>query len=256
MSNLEFIHANWSAPKNVRAVMSLRKGGISKPPYANLNLADHVGDNLFAVAGNRDLLREALMLDLGYQWLDQAHSADVIEIESASAKIKADGLITREPRNACCVLTADCLPVMFANKEGTEVAVAHAGWRGLQAGILKNTIAKMTSDPNDIMAWMGPAIGPCHYEVGIEVKESFRANAATQEELNLVESSFAESDLEGKFYMNLYLLARRQLLAMGVSSVSGGDHCTYCEGNKFYSYRRDGKTGRMASIIFFQEEAF
>jgi YfiH family protein len=144
---------------------------------------------------------------------------------------------------------------MLANKEGTEVAVAHAGWRGLQAGILKNTIAKMTSDPNDIMAWMGPAIGPCHYEVGIEVKESFRASAATQEELNLVERSFAESDLEGKFYMNLYLIARRQLLALGVSSVSGGDHCTYCEENKFYSYRRDGKTGRMASIIFFQEEA-
>ena len=255
MSNLEFINANWSAPKNVRALMSLRQGGISKLPYSSLNLADHVGDNLFAVAGNRDLLREALMPDIGYQWLDQVHSVDVIEIESASAKIKADSLITREPLTACCVLTADCLPVMLANKDGTEVAVSHAGWRGLQAGILKNTIAKMTSDPSDIIAWMGPAIGPCHYEVGIEVKESFRASAATQEELNLVERSFAESDLEGKFYMNLYLIARRQLLALGVSSVSGGDHCTYCEENKFYSYRRDGKTGRMASIIFFQEEA-
>ena len=256
MSNLEFINANWSAPKNVRALMSLRQGGISKLPYSSLNLADHVGDNLFAVAGNRDLLREALMPDIGYQWLDQVHSVDVIEIESASAKIKADSLITREPLTACCVLTADCLPVMLANKDGTEVAVSHAGWRGLQAGILKNTIAKMTSDPSDIIAWMGPAIGPCHYEVGIEVKESFRASAANQEELNLVESAFAESDLEGKFYMNLYLFARRQLLAMGVSSVGGGDHCTYCEEDRFYSYRRDGKTGRMASIIFFQEETF
>jgi len=256
VSNLEFINANWSAPKNVRALMSLRQGGISKLPYSSLNLADHVGDNLFAVAGNRDLLREALMPDIGYQWLDQVHSVDVIEIESASAKIKADSLITREPLTACCVLTADCLPVMLANKDGTEVAVSHAGWRGLQAGILKNTIAKMTSDPSDIIAWMGPAIGPCHYEVGIEVKESFRASAANQEELNLVESAFAESDLEGKFYMNLYLLARRQLLAMGVSSVSGGDHCTYYEEDRFYSYRRDGKTGRMASIIFFQEETF
>ena len=253
MSSIEFLRADWAAPENVHAVVSLRQGGISVPPYNKLNLAEHVGDNPIAVAGNRDLLREALRLDLGYQWLDQIHSADVVEIESAKAKIKGDGLITMEPCIACCVLTADCLPVMFANKEGSEVAVAHAGWRGMQAGILKNAIMSMNSDPADLMAWMGPAIGPCHYEVGGEVKDSFIANSSTKDEIDMIEDSFIESSVEGKFQFDLYQLARRQLLSLGVSQVSGGGYCTHCEEDKFYSFRRDGETGRMASIIFFQD---
>ena len=256
MSSIEFLRPDWVAPNNVHALVSLRQGGISISPYNKLNLADHVGDNPIAVAGNRDLLREALRLDLAYQWLEQVHSANVIEIDSTQSKIRGDGLITTESGVACCVLTADCLPVLFTNKEGSEVAVTHAGWRGLQAGILKNTVATMSSDPADLMAWMGPAIGPCHYEVGRELKESFTANCSTKEELEIIEGSFIESgsscgnNKENKFQFDLYHLARRQLMALGVAAVSGGEHCTYCEEDKFYSFRRDGETGRMASIIF------
>ncbi|NKB34291.1 MAG: peptidoglycan editing factor PgeF [Pseudomonadales bacterium] len=255
MSDQRFLNADWPAPRNVHAMVTTRSGGISESPYASFNLANHVGDNPLAVAGNRDLLREDLPPRISYQWLDQIHGADVITIESAGHKISADGLVSSESGVACCVLTADCLPMLFSNKQGTEIAAVHGGWRGLHGGILENAVNAMESDSADILVWLGPAIGPCHYEVGSEIKQKFLENSASESHIETIEQSFTASTKEGKFQFDLYQFAKLQLALLGVTEVYGGGQCTHCDDMTFYSYRRDGATGRMASIIYFTDES-
>ena len=253
MTEQGMVVADWPAPANVHTLVTTRKGGISEAPYASFNVANHVGDTPLAVAGNRDLLREELPSRLSCQWLDQVHSAQVAVIEGAGSVITADGLVTREPDIGCCVLTADCLSVLFTYKEGTEIAVAHGGWRGLLGGILKNTIVALESPSDDLVVWLGPAIGPCHYEVGNKIKQEFLISCSSDDEREIINQSFLASEEEGKLRFDLRKLARQQLQLLGVNEIYGEESCTYCDESNFYSYRRDGVTGRMASIIYFTE---
>ena len=243
----ELIRPDWDVPDCIGAWVTTRVGGCSNPPYAGFNMAAHVGDAPESLRKNRQRLQAMLPTELRFQWLCQVHGADVVQIQCPEEQITADGLITRVPGIACCVLTADCLPVLFANKQGDEVAIAHAGWRSMAAGILEKAVLQMSSSPDAIVAWLGPAIGPCHFEVGEDVKEQFlEANLAGKE----LENCFVLTEIPGKYLADLYGLARRKLQRLGVTAVSGGDSCTHCEEDRFFSYRRDGATGRMASLIY------
>jgi len=231
-------------------VTTLKTGGVSLGDFQAFNLAMHVDDNPQAVKANRDKLRTELALPAEPVWLAQVHSNNVINIDqlshnnSASEIIPADASITRTAGQVCAVLTADCLPVFFCNTSGTEVAVAHAGWRGLHAGIIRNTVKAMQSPPDEIRVSLGPAIGPQAFEVGTDVYNAF----VTKNAENVPAFVAAGSE---KYYCDIYKLARIELQALGVFKVAGGDFCTYRDNNQFYSFRRRQKTGRMASLIWF-----
>jgi YfiH family protein len=241
---------DWNAPENVVALQTTRQGGESKACFQGFNLAQHVGDSAQAVATNRTTLDRQLGGNLRWQWLQQVHGSDVVAAPAGDAVAVADGLFTRVPGIACCVLTADCLPVMFAAKSGDEVAVAHAGWRGLAAGIIENTVNSLSSSAADLIAWLGPAIGPCHFEVGAGVRTAFLNAAATPAAGEAIEGCFQASRDAGKYRADLYAIARVKLHQLGLQQVWGGDYCTVCDEELFYSFRRDGDTGRMASIIY------
>ncbi|MEQ8314525.1 MAG: peptidoglycan editing factor PgeF [Gammaproteobacteria bacterium] len=245
MSELELVQPQWPAPASVHCVVTTRTGGHSGAPYDSLNLARHVGDSQTSVGKNRGLLQSRFP-DIEYwQWLNQVHGQQVHRVQSVSDELTGDGVVTDSERIACCILTADCLPVLICNQDGTEVGAAHGGWRGLAAGILHNTVAAFESPPTELMAWLGPAIGPCHFEVGAEVREAF---------LNSDDSSAMQSQFEAlgnnKFLANLYGIARQQLSIAGVDRVYGGNFCTHCDATRFFSYRRDGESGRMLSAIY------
>jgi len=237
----DFLIPDWPAPDNVRALQTLRTGGCSPAPWNSFNLGDHVGDEASRVAANRQLLRASLPGEPC--WLRQVHGVKVVDAASAPAGIEADAAYVRTAGSVCVVMTADCLPVLFCNRQGTVVAAAHAGWRGLLAGVLENTLATMRCPAGDVLAWLGPAIGPDNFEVGDEVRSAFvepdaGANAAFQP-LG-----------QGKWLADLYALARRRLAAAGVVGIYGGTGCTVADGGRFFSYRRDGVTGRQASLIW------
>ncbi|TKI08909.1 purine nucleoside phosphorylase YfiH [Martelella alba] len=233
----------WPAPANVRACSTTRQGGVSQGPYRSLNLGCHVGDSAQAVAQNRRLLGELAALPGDPHWLRQVHGTDVVSLSQRDdAPRCGDGVYTRQPGRVCAVMTADCLPVLFCDRAGREVAAAHAGWRGLCAGILEQTLARFQSAADDIIVWLGPAIGSESFEVGPEVRAAFlaqdrRAGAAFR----------ARGD---KYLADLYHLARLRLNACGVHRIYGGDRCTMTESDLFFSYRRDGVTGRMASLVW------
>ncbi|MDP1526223.1 MAG: peptidoglycan editing factor PgeF [Rhodocyclaceae bacterium] len=239
----EFIIPDWPAPSNVQAIQTTRSGGVSIAPYASLNLGDHVGDAPAAVAENRRLLRTHLPDEP--VWLKQVHGTHCLDAATAVAGTEADAAFTRQPGVVCAVLTADCLPVLLCDDAGTVVAAAHAGWRGLAAGVIETTVAAMNLPGAQLMAWLGPAIGAENFEVGGEVREAFvthnRAAAA----------AFAARP-HGKWRCDLYALARFRLEAMGISRITGADFCTAGDADRFFSYRRDGTTGRMASLIWRQ----
>ena len=236
----------WPAPGNVRALVTTRAGGVSRGAYANLNLGAHVGDDPAAVAENRRRLRVAAALPAEPVWLSQVHGCKVARLDASSLPgLEADAALTDVPGVVCAVLTADCLPVLFCNRSGTRVAAAHAGWRGLAAGVLEASVADMDTAPEDIHAWLGPAIGPSVFEVGDEVREAFVARHPG------ADSAFAPSPA-GRWLADLYSLSRLRLSACGVRSVHGGDYCTFTDAGQFYSYRRDGETGRMASLIWIE----
>ena len=239
MKNKNWISPDWPAPPNVRALITTRSGGVSVGPYASMNPADHVGDEPQAVAQNRALLRAALPSEPF--WLKQIHSDIVAEVPVGP--MEADACIARVAKQVCVVLTADCLPVLFCAADGSVVAAAHAGWRGLCAGVLERTVAAMGVPGQQVLAYLGPAIGPGAFEVGPEVREAFMAqdDAAT--------AAFAPH-ANGKYLADLYLLARQRLARLGVTQVSGGGDCTYSDADRFFSYRRDGVTGRMASLVW------
>jgi conserved hypothetical protein, YfiH family len=242
---MQAIKPNWKAPQNVKAFTTLRHGGVSLAPYDSFNLGDHVEDDKNAVKINRTLLVEKFHLPQMPLFLNQTHSTRVLTLPYDGDDINADAVYTSQPNQVCLVMTADCLPVLFINKQGTEVAAAHAGWRGLCDGVLEQTVAKFHCPPEDILAWFGPAIGPTAFQVGQEVIDQFVA-----QDLQAISAFIADPAAEGKFLGNLYQIATQRLNALGITQISGGEHCTYLEADKFFSYRRDNVTGRMASVVW------
>lgn len=239
---MNLIRPEWPVPENVGACMTTRQGGVSLPPWDSLNLGDHAGDDAASVAENRRRLCENLGLhahDLG--WLRQVHGTRVVKVPHDSDEPpQADAAWTDQPGKACVVLTADCLPVLFCDREGTRVAAAHAGWRGLAEGVLEATVAQFP-DPASVMAWLGVAIGPEHFEVGADVHDAFA---------DYPEHFRPHPNHAGKYLADLYGLARSRLREAGVQSIHGGTGCTFAQSETFFSYRRDGTTGRMASLIY------
>ena len=246
MTTIGWIEADWPAPEHIRAGSTTRQGGISKSSYAGLNLALHVDDNASAVRQNRRLLLESLGLPSEPQWLEQVHGSDVATDEQPWRC--ADAIQTTQPGHVCAVMTADCLPVLFCDMAGTTVAAAHAGWRGLAAGVLLETLKTLPADNNQLMAWFGPAIGPRVFEVGQEVRAAFIKQS------NEFSAAFTVVD-EQHWLMDIYQTARIQLAMQGVERVYGGEFCTYEQAALFYSYRREQQTGRMASLIWMEPGA-
>jgi purine-nucleoside/S-methyl-5'-thioadenosine phosphorylase / adenosine deaminase len=223
--------------------MTTRSGGASQGPWASFNLGDHVGDEPSHVSANRACLRGQLPAEP--IWLRQVHSARVVEL-GREPDPEADAVFTRESGQVCAVLTADCLPVLFCDRAGSVVAAAHAGWRGLAGGVLESTVAAMQAAPEDILAWMGAAIGPQAFEVGDDVRVAFIDQHPEAAAAFLPHPA----GLPGKWLADIYRLARIRLWRTGVEAVHGGGHCTFNESDRFYSYRRDGVTGRMAALVW------
>ena len=236
----DWLTPDWPAPAGVHACVTTRAGGVSLPPFDSLNLGDHVEDDPLAVAANRQVLVDAL--GCRPAWLQQVHSADVVEADSRCVPT-ADASWTATPGTACAVLTADCLPALFCDRAGTRVAAAHAGWRGLAGGVLENTVAALGIEPAELLVWLGPAIGPQSFEVGAEVREAF---VAVHTE---AQRAFVPSANAGKFMADLYALARIRLAASGVNAVYGGGLDTFSD-PRFFSYRRAARTGRFASLVW------
>lgn len=243
--SLECIVADWPAPDHVRAFTTIRKGGVSEGLYDSLNLASHVGDQSSAVTSNRQLLKASFELPAEPCWLKQTHSNRVIDANSFDDS-DADAAWTSSKDTVCAVLTADCLPVFFSNKDGGCVAIAHAGWRGLLNGVISATFAAMQIKPDDCLVWLGPSTGPDAFEVGAEVMQSFT------EKNRVTRQCFKQKD-EQHWLCDMYQLARIELEQLGVNQVFGGGLCTYTDKENFYSFRRDGNTGRMASLIWMSE---
>jgi YfiH family protein len=237
----DFIFPAWPAPARVRALTTTRRGGVSVGPYRDFNLGAHVGDDPGAVAENRRRLRTALPAEP--VWLSQVHGTRCVRAESTLPGAEADACVTREPGRVCAVMTADCLPVLLCDRAGTVVGIAHAGWRGLLAGVIEATAAAMEAAPGELLAWLGPAIGPAAFEVGEEVRTAFAAVDPA------AAAAFAPRG-NGKWLADIYALARLRLSALGVASVHGGGFCTVTDADRLFSYRRDGTTGRMASLIW------
>ncbi|MFC0228535.1 purine nucleoside phosphorylase YfiH [Serratia aquatilis] len=234
---------DWPLPAGVRACSTTRHGGISLPPYDSLNLGAHVGDNPQAVERNRQLLVEKAGLPQMPLWLEQVHGTRVLTLDvQMPADLRADAVYTNLSGLVCAVMTADCLPVLFASQAGDEIAAAHAGWRGLCHGVLENTVAHFSAVPDKITAWLGPAIGPRQFEVGAEVRDAFIA----------VDKAAADAFIPHgeKFLADIYLLARQRLQRAGIFAIYGGERCTMTQMSHFFSYRRDGVTGRLASLIW------
>ncbi len=238
------IAVDWDAPERVRAVCTTRRGGISTGAYDSLNLADHVGDLPGAVAANRQRLVSDHRLPAMPLWLDQVHGTGVCRAEAGTPPTpRCDASVAVDPGVVCAVLTADCLPVLLCDRSGTCVAAAHAGWRGLAGGVLEATVRALPVSPLELIAWLGPAIGPAHFEVGNEVRAAFvGADPAA--------AAHFDRGARGRWLADLYGLARQRLAAVGVTAVSGGGYCTYTDARRFYSYRRDGATGRMATLVW------
>lgn len=244
-----FIEPDWPAPASVLALSTLRWGGRSAAPFESFNLGAHVGDDENAVATNREILAGVLPDSAKLSWLSQVHGTGVIEAGRGGLSPVADAQWSHTPGAVCAVLTADCLPVLLCSTSGAVVAAAHAGWRGLHAGILAETIEAMHSPPEQLLAWLGPAIGPDAFEVGVDVRDAFLSSARPCEAAAVAACFVPVPDCHNQFLANLYALARVHLNALGVTRIFGGDCCTHGDSERFFSYRRDGQTGRMASLI-------
>lgn len=245
------ITPDWPAPKQVKAYFSTRLGGISHPPYDCLNLGDHVQDKPDNVIANRQTFANAINLPVNLRWLYQVHGTHVAELPSKEeGDLPADAAFSKTLGQVCAVMVADCLPLLLCDPKRGEVAACHAGWRGLCAGVIEACVAKF-SVPQDVMVWLGPAIGPKSFEVGSEVREAF---IQQQAEAEMAFTQGAEQDKsQDKWLADLYLLARQRLASCGIQQIYGGDFCTYTDKERFFSYRRDGVTGRMAGVIWIEE---
>lgn len=240
-----WIYPDWPAPAQVQAVVSTRWGGVSSGSYASLNLAMHVGDDPLCVEENRRLLRQHLNLPTEPAWLDQVHGVDTVNAAGEGLR-RADASYANRAGVVCSVLTADCLPVLFCDAAGTRVAAAHAGWKGLLDGILQHAVLAMGyGEADEVMAWLGPAIGPSAFVVDKDVREVFLGRFSG------AEAAFVASpEQDGKWLADLYTLARLSLAEVYVDRVYGGGLCTFSDSERFYSYRRERVTGRMASLIW------
>lgn len=238
----DWIVPDWPAPSWVKAASTTRAGGASEGAYAALNLADHVGDDPRVVAANRRYVRERLALPAEPIWLRQVHGRGVVFAEDAVAGAEGDAAVCHSAGHVCVVMTADCLPILLCDRAGTCVAAAHAGWRGLADGVIEATVAALGVPANSVIAWLGPAIGPQAFEVGDDVRAAFMAQAA------IAADAFRRHG--DRWHADLYRLAHQRLAALGVTQIHGGGLCTYSDSARFYSYRRDGVTGRMATLIW------
>ncbi len=239
----DFIVPDWAAPAGVRALSTTRCGGVSAAPWRSLNLGDHVGDDPLAVAANRAILRRELPAEPS--WLSQVHGTHCVDAALATPGTRADASFTRQRGVVCAVLTADCLPVLLCDDRAGVVGVAHAGWRGLAAGVIEATVAAMDEPGERLMAWLGPAIGPQAFEVGGEVREQFLDGDAAAADAFVATAG-------GKWLCDIYLLARQRLHALGIRRVASADFCTVNDARRWFSYRRDGVTGRMASLVWLE----
>ena len=235
-----FLIPDWPAPAGIRACVTTRAGGVSLAPFDSLNLGDHVDDDPLAVAANRQRLTH--IFDVQPAWLSQVHGV-VVAPASPGRVVEADASWTSTPGIACTVMTADCLPALFCNRAGTRVAAAHAGWRGLAAGVLEATAKSLNVEPQEVLVWLGPAIGPTAFEVGGEVREVF------VKDLPLSAAAFVPSVNPGRFMADIYELARLRLARCGITAVYGGGYCTVTD-PRFFSYRRSPRTGRFASLVW------
>lgn len=250
---MSFLHPQWQAPQSVKTLVSTRVGGVSQQPFGTLNLGDHVGDLASNVLLNRAIFSKALPTEP--LWLKQTHSTVVSTPHSRQLSpgmpFQADAAVSNIPNEVLVIMTADCLPILFTNSSGTVVGAAHAGWRGLCAGVLENTIAELLiisedKNPADLLAWLGPAIGPEAFEVGEDVVTAF-----TDSGFSIPSNAFKPiPNKAGKFLTDIYQLARGRLKASGIETISGGQYCTVRDQEHFFSYRRDGQTGRFASAIW------
>jgi YfiH family protein len=247
-AEFEILEPDWPAPAGVNAAVTTRTGGVSQGDFASLNLADHVNDAPDAVDENRKLLQQHLQLTAKPAWLQQVHGAEVVQADGIHTQTQADAAWTRTRGLPCVVLTADCLPVLFCDRNATIVAAAHAGWRGLNAGVLQNTLAVFTAvgiAPKDVLVWLGPAIGQDNYEIDDQVRDPFF--------LRDPESDFSfRPTRPGHWQFDIYRMARRFLWGRGVTEVSGGEYCTYAD-PRFFSYRRQGQCGRQATMIWLSD---
>jgi YfiH family protein len=239
-NNNNFIFPNWNAPANVHAVMTTRLGGVSKSPFDSFNLATHVEDNLEAVLENRRLLKTELSLPSEPFWLEQIHSSTVVEASNELCLPKADASFTTQKNVVCVVMTADCLPVLLCSKDGEKIAAVHAGWRGLENGIISKTVAALRT--KDLVVWLGAAIGAECFEVGDDVRDAFLKKSA--------DYSNAFKKNGSQWLADIYQLARIELAHLGITQVFGGEFCTVTDAERFYSYRREKQTGRMATLIW------
>lgn len=237
----DWIVPDWPAPANVKAFITTRAGGSSIGPYAGLNLGLRTDDDPLVVEANRRRLRAALPGEP--KWLRQVHGCDVVDADALAGIPEADAAVARSANTVCAVLVADCIPVLLADRAGSAVAVAHAGWRGLARGVLERTMERLDRPPEELLAYLGPGIGPGAFEVGADVRDAFLAGDAR------AEAAFRPRS-PGKWMADLFLLARQRLARCGVTRIHGGDLCTHSDPRRFYSYRRDGATGRMAALIW------
>jgi hypothetical protein len=242
LSKSELIIPDWPAPANVKAIQTTRLGGHSLAPYNSFNLGDHVQDDALAVVKNRQLLSDYLPSEP--VWLNQVHGIDVIDAAKSSCLPNADASFSKVRNVVCVSMTADCLPILLCNHQGTAVAAIHAGWRSLCDGVIEASIKAMGLKPEDLMAWLGPAIGPNAFEVGAEVRAAFIAKDAQAEQ------AFKASG--DKWLGDLYGIAKQRLNQQGLMGIYGGGECTYSDPSQYFSFRRDGLTGRMASLIWLE----
>jgi len=243
---IDFLWADWPAAKNIRALTTTRTGGVSCGAYSSMNLADHVGDNLPDVEKNRQILSQQLNIKPPL-WLKQVHGVQVANAISAAHHETADAVFTDQADTVCAVLTADCLPLLFCNQPATKVAAAHAGWRGLADGVIESTVETLQEKPENIMVWLGPAIGAECFEVGQDVFDAFVSVDAKAKQ------AFVKTDAT-HFLADIYQLARLRLQKLGIEKIYGGGLCTYTDEQRFYSFRKNKTTGRMASMIWIVAE--
>jgi purine-nucleoside/S-methyl-5'-thioadenosine phosphorylase / adenosine deaminase len=266
-ADIQVVEPDWPTPPGVRVAFTLRTGGVSIAPYDSLNLGAGVGDSHEAVAENRRRVRERLQLPAEPVWLEQVHGVDVVDISDVTASHgasslantstdgapastdgtppRADASVAHAPGQVCAIRVADCMPVVFAAVDGSAVGAAHAGWRGLAGGVLEATVARLRVPASKLVAWMGPAIGVQHFEVGDDVRTAFMAKDVR------ADLAFVKNERD-RWQCDLYLLARRRLSALGVEAVYGGGWCTFAEADRFFSYRRDGRCGRMAALVWIE----
>ncbi len=244
LTEKDFIKPNWPAPSHIQAFSSTRHHGISLPPFDSLNLGAHVGDNLINVAHNRQLIQNFLKLEKSPLWLNQVHGSHVIKSQRYTHNCNADAIVSAQPQTPLIIMTADCLPILLCDKQGSSIAAIHAGWKSLHLGIITNTIEQLNIKSEDCLAWLGPCISQTHFEIGHEVKDKFCLQNETHE------NAFAFNQNTQKYHGCLKTIAKNELQTLGIEACYQTNLCTYENTNDFFSYRRQAITGRMATFIW------